>query len=103
MRQKVDALEMWSCRKMLKINFRDRITNKENAYRITFLEGYDDAENEICWTCIVRISQGIAPTDSRGASRRYKETGETKRYMNSGYAEMDGKENLWRVEKGSGR
>src|SRR5688572_13123090 len=77
--------------------------SKQNANRITFLEGYDEAENEICWTCIARISRGIAPTDSRGASRRYKETGETKRYVDSGYAEMVGKEKLWRIKKGSGR
>src|ERR1051325_113249 len=34
MRQKVDALEMWCHRKMLKINFRDRITNKEVLSRM---------------------------------------------------------------------
>ena len=34
MRQKVDALDMWGYRKMLKINFRDRITNKEVLSRM---------------------------------------------------------------------
>ena len=34
MRQKVDALEMWCYRKMLKMNFRDRITNKEVLSRM---------------------------------------------------------------------
>src|SRR5688572_21859291 len=34
MRQKVDALEMCCYREMLKINFRDRITNKEVLSRI---------------------------------------------------------------------
>ena len=51
----------------------------------------------------MRISRGIAPTDCRGASRRYKKTGETKRYVDSGYAEMVGKEKVWRIEKGRGR
>ena len=41
-------LEMWCYRKMLKINFRDRITNEEVLSRITFLERYDEAENKIC-------------------------------------------------------
>src|SRR5688572_14334148 len=35
MRQKIDTLvEMWCCRTMLKINFRDRITNKEVLSRM---------------------------------------------------------------------
>ena len=44
----------------------------------------------------------MALTDSRGANRGKKETGETKRYMDSGYAEMVGKENARRIEKGNG-
>ena len=61
MREK--ALEMWCYRKMLKINFRDRIkkgSSDKEEYRVAFLERYDKAEIEVCWTCIERIDRFIA-------------------------------------------
>src|SRR5688572_14007564 len=94
---------MWCYRKLLKINFRDRITNKEVLSRmhteLHFLNDMMKRKMKYAGHVLRRSGQGIAPTDSRGASRRYKETGETKRYMDLGYAEMAGKNAYGELKK----
>src|SRR5688572_15142010 len=68
MTQKVDALVIWCYRKMLKINFRDKITNKEVLSRMhTELHFLNDMMKRKMKYAghVLRGSAGVSPTDSR--------------------------------------
>ena len=53
--KKINAFEMWCYRRMLKISWKDRISNVEvlqrNAHKLTFHEQYEKEETGICRTC----------------------------------------------------
>src|SRR5688572_16048375 len=87
---------------MLKINFRDMTTNKEVVSRMhTELHFLKDMMNRQMKFAehVLRGSAGVSHLQIRG--RGNMETEENKRYMDSGCAEMNGMENVWRTEKGS--
>ena len=93
MQKKVGAFEMWCYRRILKISWKDRVTNEEgiksNASEVAFHGRHDKEENEICRTCAKRLEWFITSTDTGGYGGGKNESRCFKKNMDEGYVLMN--------------
>ena len=107
MRQKVYVLEMWSYRRLLKISYRDRITNKEVLRRIHIELHFrkDMIRRKMKYAeHVLRGSAGVAHLQIlEGESGGSNKERQAKRYVDTGFVKLDRNKNLRRIGKDSGR